>query len=80
MNYGKNLTGERKATFSSVDITGQLSLDNGDPFGVGSEGVGERNVLCEATDFGEWNPTEPCVEVVPCRCGEPCIEDAALLR
>ena len=29
MNYGKNLTGERKATFSSVDITGQLSLYNG---------------------------------------------------
>ena len=29
MNYGKNLTGERKATFSSVDVTGQLNLDNG---------------------------------------------------
>ena len=55
-------------------------LDDGDAFGVGSEGVGERNVFCEATDFGEWNPTEPCGEAVPCRCGEPRVEDAALLR
>ena len=37
-------------------------------------------MFCEATDCGEWNPTEPCVEVVPCRCGEPCSEDAALFR
>ena len=29
MNYGKNLTGERKATFSSVDVTGLLSIENG---------------------------------------------------
>jgi len=29
MNYGKNLTGERKATFTSVDVTGLLSIENG---------------------------------------------------
>ena len=29
MNYGKNLTGERKATFSSVDVTGLVSIENG---------------------------------------------------
>jgi len=29
MNYGINLTGERKATFSSVDVTGLLSIENG---------------------------------------------------
>ena len=29
MFYGKNLTGERKGTASSLDITGQLNIDNG---------------------------------------------------
>ena len=29
MNYGKNLTGERKGTFSSLDVTGLLNIDNG---------------------------------------------------
>ena len=29
MNYGKKLTGERKGTFSSLDVTGLLNIDNG---------------------------------------------------
>ena len=29
MNYGKNLTGERKGTFSTLDVTGLLNIDNG---------------------------------------------------
>ena len=29
MSYGKNLTGEKKATFTSVDVTGLLSIENG---------------------------------------------------
>ena len=29
MNYVKNLIGERNGTFSSLDITGQLNIDNG---------------------------------------------------
>ena len=28
MNYGKKLTGERKTIFSSVEVTGQLNIDN----------------------------------------------------
>ena len=29
MSYFKNLTAERKGTFSSLDITGKLNIDNG---------------------------------------------------
>ena len=30
MNYSKNLTGERKAPFSTLDVTGQFNItDNG---------------------------------------------------
>ena len=29
MSYGKNLTGEKKATFSSVNVTGLLNIENG---------------------------------------------------
>ena len=32
MNYGKNLTGEKKGTFSSLDVTGQLNIDDNGSF------------------------------------------------
>ena len=32
MFYGKNLTGEKKGTFSTIDITGQLNIDDNASF------------------------------------------------
>ena len=32
MNYGKNLTGEKKGTFTSLDVTGNLNIDNDGSF------------------------------------------------
>ena len=32
MYYGKNLTGEKKATFSTLDITQSLNIDNDGSF------------------------------------------------
>ena len=54
MNYGKNLTGERKATFSSVDVTGQLSIDNGS-FLISGHIVSSGSMSASNADFDELN-------------------------
>ena len=52
MNYGKKLTGERNATFSSVDVTGQLNLDNGSFLSSGNI-VSSDSMSASHADFDE---------------------------
>ena len=48
----KYLTGERKATFSSVDITGQLSIDNGS-FLTSGNIISSGSMSASHADFDE---------------------------
>jgi len=53
MNYGKNLTGEKKGTFTSLDVTGNLNIDNDGSFLSSGNILSSGSISASHADFDE---------------------------
>ena len=53
MNYRKNLTGEKKGTFTSLDITGNLNIDNDGSFLSSGNILSSGSISASHGDFEE---------------------------
>ena len=58
MNYEKNLTGEKKGTFSSLDMTGQLNIDINGSFLSSGNIVSSGSITAKHGDYEDLFATQ----------------------